>query len=98
MQAFRRVCLRLSWAQEQLQQPKHQQQLTLTPPPPSLKVNYLIVFFSLIMNSSYDDVHKCNLFFKKNICVKFTVTDGSDRVRRKRRIKNPPVQTYLIVI
>ena len=39
MQAFRRVCLRLSWAQEQLQRPKHQQQrLTLTPPPPTLKV------------------------------------------------------------
>lgn len=69
MQAFRRVCLRLSWAQEQLQQPKHQQQLTLTPPPPSLKVNYPIVFFSLIMNSSYDDVHKCNLFFKKKTFV-----------------------------
>ena len=28
----------------------------------------------------------------------FAVTDGSDRVRRKRRINNPPVQTYLIVI
>jgi len=39
VQAFRRVCLRLSWAQEQLQQPKNQQpQLTLTPLAPALKL------------------------------------------------------------